>query len=389
MTLTIQLPETADRLGIFGPADRHLKMIREAIGVRVAARGASIRIDGEPDAAHAAQRVISELIESAERGRPLGRAQVLERIAEANWRRDARLGADTIDADDITMNGVWNGRLDVRAGGRPVVASSPNQQHYLDSIFANDLVFGIGPAGTGKTFLAVAAAVHQLKTGRVRKAILARPAVEAGEKLGFLPGDLLDKVNPYLRPLLDALSDMLDYETIKKFMASDVIEVVPLAFMRGRTLNDAVIILDEAQNTTRGQMQMFLTRMGQRSTMIVTGDVTQIDLPDPTQSGLIDAARRLRRVNGVGFCVLERSDVVRHDLVQRVIEAYETDRRDGHLSTEDALRRMERRAAAQTPDSPPTSVDTTPLPDDDDQPARGETARPDARDDNGSEVHGA
>lgn len=358
MTLTITLPESADRLSVFGPADRHLKMIREAMGVRVVARGRDVRVEGEAAATRAARHVINELIASAEEGRPLGRAQVLERIAEANWRREAgdpQLGAagaarglDMDDADSIAT-APWQGRLEVRAGGRPVIAASVNQQAYLDAIFENDLVFGVGPAGTGKTFLAVAAAVHQLKTGRVRRAVLARPAVEAGEKLGFLPGDMFDKVNPYLRPLLDALGDMLDYDTIKKFMASDVIEVVPLAFMRGRTLNDAVIILDEAQNTTRGQMQMFLTRMGQRSTMIVTGDVTQIDLPDPTQSGLIDAARRLRRVRGVGFCVLEKADVVRHDLVQLIIEAYEGPEGGRAGSTEEDLSRLER-AAARRPD---------------------------------------
>ncbi|MEM1423583.1 MAG: PhoH family protein, partial [Planctomycetota bacterium] len=180
-----------------------------------------------------------------------------------------------------------------------------------------------GPAGTGKTYLSVAAAIHLLKVGRVKKAILARPAVEAGEKLGYLPGDMYQKVNPYLRPLLDALEDMMDYATMKRFMAADVVEVVPLAFMRGRTLNDAVIILDEAQNTTRGQMQMFLTRMGQRSKMIVTGDPSQIDLPEPSESGLIDALRRLRRVKGVSACTLEKTDVVRHPLVQRIIDAYD------------------------------------------------------------------
>jgi phosphate starvation-inducible PhoH-like protein len=197
-----------------------------------------------------------------------------------------------------------------------------NQEIYLDAMRQHDLVFASGPAGTGKTYLAVAAAIHLLKTGRVKKAILARPAVEAGEKLGFLPGDLQAKVNPYLRPLLDALHDMMDYQTIKRFIAADVVEVVPLAYMRGRTLNDAVIILDEAQNTTRGQMQMFLTRMGQRSKMIVTGDPTQIDLPDARESGLIDAIRRLRRTAGVGLVALDKGDVVRHELVQRIIEAY-------------------------------------------------------------------
>ncbi|MBZ0172795.1 MAG: PhoH family protein, partial [Phycisphaerales bacterium] len=173
-----------------------------------------------------------------------------------------------------------------------------------------------------KTYLAVAAAVHMLRIGAVQRVVLARPAVEAGERLGFLPGDLQEKVNPYLRPLLDALHDMLDFGTIRRFMENDVIEISPLAFMRGRTLNNAVILLDEAQNTTRGQMKMFLTRMGHGSRMVITGDTTQIDLPDPTQSGLIDAVRRLRRIPGVGFAQLTGRDVVRHHLVQRIVEAY-------------------------------------------------------------------
>jgi phosphate starvation-inducible PhoH-like protein len=203
-----------------------------------------------------------------------------------------------------------------------VTPKTPNQQLYLDAIRDHDLVFGIGPAGTGKTYLAVAAAVHMLKTEQIKKVILARPAVEAGERLGFLPGDLQAKVNPYLRPLLDALHDMMDYATIKRFMMNDVVEVVPLAYMRGRTLNRAVIILDEAQNTTRGQMMMFLTRMGHGSKMIVTGDTTQIDLPDPKESGLIDAVRRLRRVPGIGMVTMDERDIVRHSLVQRIVEAY-------------------------------------------------------------------
>ena len=215
--------------------------------------------------------------------------------------------------------------MDVFVRGRRVRPKTPNQERYVEAIRQNDLVFAIGPAGTGKTYLAVAAAVHLLKTDRAARVILARPAVEAGEKLGFLPGDLQAKVNPYLRPLLDALQDMLDYSTLRRFMDSDVVEVVPLAFMRGRTLNNAVIILDEAQNTTRGQMKMFLTRMGHGSKMIVTGDVTQIDLPDPRESGLIDAARRLLRSPGVGFATLDRADVVRHPLVQRIIDAYGED----------------------------------------------------------------
>jgi phosphate starvation-inducible PhoH-like protein len=234
----------------------------------------------------------------------------------------AEAGAGSTRGAPAPVGGGWHERLDVYAGGDRIEPRSDNQRAYLEAMRECDLVIATGPAGTGKTYLAVAAAIHLLKTGRVKKVVLARPAVEAGERLGYLPGDQYAKVNPYLRPLLDALHDMVDFATLKRFMASDVVEVAPLAFMRGRTLNDTVIILDEAQNTTRGQMQMLLTRMGQRSKVIVTGDTTQIDLPEPGESGLIDAVRRLGRVPGVGLVTLERRDVVRHALVQRIIEAY-------------------------------------------------------------------
>jgi len=326
---TIRVPDGVDVVSVSGPSERHLKMVREALGVQMSARGNTIRISGDRAPVRAAGRVIERTIEAAQRGRAFGRREVLDAIAEASWKTDQDRAGNAHGPDDAPailggegFEASWSGKLDVYSNGRPIVARSRNQQYYLDQMFENDLVFGVGPAGTGKTYLAVAAAIHQLKSGRVKRAVLARPAVEAGEKLGFLPGDELAKVSPYLRPLMDALHDMLDYNTIKRFMASDVIEIVPLAFMRGRTLNDSIILLDEAQNTTKGQMQMFLTRMGQRSKMIITGDVTQIDLPKPGESGLIDAARRLRRVNGVSFCALEKADVVRHDLVQRVIEAY-------------------------------------------------------------------
>ncbi|MFU8828413.1 MAG: PhoH family protein [Phycisphaerales bacterium] len=353
MESTIRVPEGVDIVAVCGPSERHLKMVREALGVQMSARGTLIRISGDRTPVRAATRVLERIIESAQRGRALGRREVLDAIAEASWKTDQHpVTNGPADAPALLggegFESAWSGKLDVYSNGRPIVPRSKNQQYYLDQMFENDLVFGVGPAGTGKTYLAVAAAIHQLKSGRVKKAILARPAVEAGEKLGFLPGDELAKVSPYLRPLIDALHDMLDYGTIKRFMASDVIEIVPLAFMRGRTLNDAIILLDEAQNTTKGQMQMFLTRMGQRSKMIITGDVTQIDLPRPAESGLIDAARRLRRVKGVSFCALEKIDVVRHDLVQRVIEAYAEDedpdilnrlstRRAVELMQEDAL----------------------------------------------------
>lgn len=332
MEVTIQVPQSLDRVSTFGAAERNLKMIREALGVNIAARDDAVHLKGDPAAVRAAQRVLDKLIATSQSRITLSRQQVLDAIAEAGW-ESAPDEPSASRASSLPSSLIGpGGRMDVYSNGRPVAPRSPNQQHYLEAIAAHDLVFCSGPAGTGKTYLAVAAAISLLKSGRVKKAVLARPAVEAGEKLGFLPGDQFAKVNPYLRPLLDALHDMMDYATIKRFMANDVVEIVPLAFMRGRTLNDAAIILDEAQNTTRGQMQMFLTRMGQRSKMIVTGDTTQIDLPDPRESGLIDAARRLHRTPGVAFCALEKIDVVRHELVQRVIEAYAEAPEAGHAS---------------------------------------------------------
>ncbi len=313
---------------VLGPAERNLKMIRESFDVKVSSRDGIIRLDGEEGAVQAARFVVDHLIAAARRRRSLSLQELRDAVADAGRR---------VESGEFLPNGThdvpWVDHLEVYTRGRRIVAKSANQRAYLDAIRDHDLAFGVGPAGTGKTYLAVAAAVHMLRSGRVQKAVLVRPAVEAGEKLGFLPGDQFAKVNPYLRPLLDALHDMMDFATLRSFMGSDVIEVVPLAFMRGRTLNNAVIILDEAQNTTRGQMQMFLTRMGQHSKMIITGDPTQIDLPDPTQSGLIDAVRRLRRTPGVAIRPLEREDVVRHDLVQRIIQAYANERDESSIRT--------------------------------------------------------
>lgn len=308
---------------MLGLGDRNLKIIREALGVKVAARGGVVRVSGDRDSVTAARDVLRELGAAASRDEHLTRQQVLDMVSResAGVRRRAERAAAEEDAD-AQPSPAWEEVLNVYAAGKPVRARTENQDLYLNAIRDNDLVFAIGPAGTGKTYLAVAAAVHMLKAELVKKVILVRPAVEAGEKLGFLPGDLQAKVNPYLRPLLDALHDMMDFPTIKRFMMNDVVEVIPLAYMRGRTLNNAVIILDEAQNTTKGQMLMFLTRMGHGSKMIVTGDTTQIDLPDPTESGLIDAARRLRRVKGVAFVALQQEDIVRHRLVQRIVKAY-------------------------------------------------------------------
>jgi len=316
LELTISLPHGEERLAMTGTSEQNLKIIRETLGVRVAARDGSLRITGPTEAVSRAAHMIKQLGEAARKGRPLSRQQLLDLVADINR-------APMADVDNVDEPRANLGReLDVYLTGRRVRAMTSGQQDYLQAVRENDLTFCCGPAGTGKTYLAVAAAVAMLKRAVVRKIVLVRPAVEAGEKLGFLPGSMQEKINPYLRPLLDALHDMMDYEYVQRFMASDVIEIIPLAFMRGRTFNDAMVILDEAQNSTRSQMLMFLTRMGHGSKMVVTGDTSQTDLEDPTQSGLIDAARRLRRVNGVGFVTLSGSDIVRHSLVQRIVEAY-------------------------------------------------------------------
>ncbi len=348
MEVSFKVPSGHRRVGVLGAAERNLKMLREALGVSVHARESVVLVRGEREPVAVAQKVLQRLQEAADSQTELSRQDVLDLISDEMVRAAPRPGSmpptegvirhgagrgwnSTLGEDGNAITGFvpsgeqWDGRLNVYVSGRPVRPKTLNQERYLSAIRDNDLVFGVGPAGTGKTYLAVAAAVHLLKIGQVQKVILVRPAVEAGEKLGFLPGDMQAKVNPYLRPLLDALHDMMDFPTIRRFMDNDVVEVVPLAFMRGRTLNNSVIILDEAQNTTRGQMKMFLTRMGHGSKMIVTGDTTQIDLPDPRESGLIDAFRRLRRTTGIGFVTLDRADVVRHPMVQKIIDAYGDD----------------------------------------------------------------
>ena len=266
--------------------------------------------------------MLERLTEASADGRPMQRQEVLDAIAlasrstprpSADARHNGAPGGSALRAD---------GTFETYQPGKRVGATTPGQERYVEAVLKHDLTFCLGPAGTGKTYLAVAAAAAMLKRGEVRKLVLVRPAVEAGEKLGFLPGSMQEKVNPYLRPLLDALHDMMDFEQVARFMAVDLIEIVPLAFMRGRTLNDACIILDEAQNTTKSQMLMFLTRLGHGGKMIITGDTSQIDLPNPRDSGLIDAVQRLRRVKGVAVATLTGEDIVRHELVQRIVEAY-------------------------------------------------------------------
>ncbi len=313
MEHSITLPEDDQRLAIVGPSERNLKIIREGLGVKIWSRNGTLSIGGQGKAVGQAIYVLDRLTQAAKQNQPMDRQQVLEAVSTAG-----HLSPDAM----ITFDQDLSEGVDVYTRGRRVKPITAGQQAYLEAIQNHDLTFCTGPAGTGKTYQAVAAAVSLLKSNRVRKIVLVRPAVEAGEKLGFLPGDMQQKVNPYLRPLLDALEDVMEFDQVQRFLASDLIEIIPLAFMRGRTLNDAVIILDEAQNTTKLQMLMFLTRLGHRSKMVVTGDTSQIDLEDVTRSGLVDAVRRLSRVKGVGLVNLVGSDIVRHSLVQRVVDVY-------------------------------------------------------------------
>ena len=333
MEHTISLPSGDERLATTGSAEQNLKIIRESLGVAITARDGSVKIVGDSQRVARAAHLLNQLAAAAARGQPLERQALLDLVASVNRLPLPQLppgdAADDDASAEAAPNRLLDGEtasrrgLDVYLTGRRVRPLTAGQQDYVRAMCDYDLTFCCGPAGTGKTYLAVATAASMLKRGRVRKIVLVRPAVEAGEKLGFLPGNMQEKINPYLRPLVDALHDMMNFDHVQRFMAADVIEIIPLAFMRGRTLNDAMIILDEAQNTTRLQMLMFLTRMGHGSKMIVTGDTSQIDLDDPRQSGLIDAVRRLRRVNDIAFVTLGRSDIVRHNLVQRIVLAYE------------------------------------------------------------------
>ena len=329
MEHTISLPQGDQLLGTTGPAEQNLKILRETLGVTVASRNGEVTLSGDPQAVGRATHLVQELASAAAAGNPLTRQELLDRVALAH--RSPAADVVRLDDDGEPVEAVSrldgetaaDGGLDVYLTGRRIRPMTAGQRDYVRAVHNFDLTFCSGPAGTGKTYLAVAAAVAMLKRGHVRKIVLVRPAVEAGEKLGFLPGNMQEKINPYLRPLIDALHDMMNFDHVQRFVACDVIEIIPLAFMRGRTLNDAMIILDEAQNTTKLQMLMFLTRMGHGSKVVVTGDTSQIDLDDPRESGLIDAARRLRRVRGVEFVTLGRSDIVRHSLVQRIVLAYE------------------------------------------------------------------
>ncbi|WP_242110711.1 PhoH family protein [Luteimonas aquatica] len=309
-------PADTERLAnLAGPFDGHLRQIELRLGVEIANRGNVFRVTGaDADAVDRAEKVLRALY--AEAGEETFDGQGI------NLRLSAIAGAgrDAADPDYAPQD------VAIRVKRGTIRGRGPNQQKYLHAIATHDINFGVGPAGTGKTFLAVASAVEALNESRVQRLILVRPAVEAGEKLGFLPGDLSQKVDPYLRPLYDALYEMMGVEKVLKLLEKSVIEIAPLAYMRGRTLNDAYVILDEAQNTTIEQMKMFLTRLGFGSTAVVTGDLTQIDLPKHVKSGLRDAVEVLRDVDGVSFTFFEARDVVRHPLVARIVSAY--DRRD-------------------------------------------------------------
>ena len=308
-------PADAERLAnLSGPFDAHLRLLELRNGVEIANRGNIFRITGEDTAVGRTERLLRQLWDDAA-GEVLTAPAIHLRLAEAEA---GGAPAADIEPQDVTIK--------VKRG--TVRGRGANQARYLHAIATHDINFGIGPAGTGKTFLAVAMAVEALNESRVQRLILVRPAVEAGEKLGFLPGDLTQKVDPYLRPLYDALYEMLGVEKVVKLLEKNVIEIAPLAYMRGRTLNDAFVILDEAQNTSIEQMKMFLTRIGFGSTAVVTGDMTQIDLPKHQKSGLKDAIEVLRGVDGISFTFFESRDVVRHALVARIVNAY--DARDAH-----------------------------------------------------------
>jgi len=291
---------------LFGPADSHLRLIRDALGVRLTARRNNLLITGKASGVNQAAEVVDKM------QKHLHRHSMLTTEDVSSFLADITAPAAPQSAEAI---GVYSHKKIIKP-------TTKGQLRYIQAMLASDLTFCIGPAGTGKTYLAVAVAVSMLKKKQIRRIILARPAVEAGEKLGFLPGDIQAKVNPYLRPLFDALEDMMDFSQMRKFMELDIIEIIPLAFMRGRTLNESVVICDEAQNTSSLQMLMVLTRLGHGSKMIITGDITQIDLPAGQKSGMIEATDRLRRIKGIGVVELTRSDIVRHRLVQNIVRAY-------------------------------------------------------------------
>ena len=306
MEITIQLDSTGKQLELFGPADSYLRLLRQSLGVQITARKSRLMITGNQDDVKKAAEIVDKMQKQLTKHRSLTAEDVIAFIKRTELHKILDTGK----------------AISVYSHKKVIEPTTKGQLKYIETMLANDLTFCIGPAGTGKTYLAVAIAVSMLKKKQFRRIVLARPAVEAGEKLGFLPGDLQAKVNPYLRPLFDALEDMMDFTQMKKFVELDIIEIIPLAFMRGRTLNEAVIICDEAQNTSALQMLMVLTRLGNGSKMIITGDITQIDLEPGQKSGMIEAIETLRRIKGIGYAELTQRDIVRHRLVQNIVQAY-------------------------------------------------------------------
>ena len=308
---SLTLDSREEAVLLFGPRDHFLKLVRDGLGVRIVARGDIVQFDGTEEAVGQTERAFSQL-RSILRTNGQIAVEDVKTIIEV-----VRAGSERNGPQNLTMT----------EGGKYLRPRTDGQGRYVQALRENDVTICVGPAGTGKTFLAVGMAVTLLRQGVVKKIVLVRPAVEAGERLGFLPGDLVAKINPYLRPLLDALNDLIDLEQVKKYMEAEIIEIVPLAYMRGRTLNNACIILDEGQNATTAQMKMFLTRMGMSSKIIVTGDITQVDLPPTLKSGLVDAMNRLRGIPRLGISQLDEKDIVRHPLVQQIVKAYEDDGR--------------------------------------------------------------
>ena len=302
-------------MALFGQANRHLRLIGERTRTALHTRGNEVTVVGEPHRVALCRSLLEQLYALAKRGQMLDSEDIVRAVG-------------VLEADQhTTLREVFQDTVLLSSRSRPVSPKGLAQKRYVDAIRQHDVVFGIGPAGTGKTYLAMATAVRALLDRQVKRIVLCRPAVEAGERLGFLPGTMQDKVNPYLRPLYDALNDMMDLEKAEALIERGTVEVAPLAFMRGRTLNDSFVILDEAQNTTTEQMKMFLTRLGFESKAVITGDVTQIDLPGNTRSGLLEARDLLGQIPGIAFCFFTEVDVVRHPLVQEIIRAY--DKRDG------------------------------------------------------------
>ena len=307
---------------LYGDLNKNLTTIEKTVGVSVKARGNELAVEGLKHEVEVATMALNQLYELLKAGYPV-------------YPSDVAYGLRILErSSKVNLKEIFLDRVYITANQRVVSPKSVNQKKYIDSIRNNDIVFGIGPAGTGKTYLAVAMAISALTSSQVKNIILTRPAVEAGEKLGFLPGDIAQKVDPYLRPLYDALNDMLGREKVIEYIEKGTVEIAPLAFMRGRTLNSAFVILDEAQNTSHEQMKMFLTRLGFDSKAVITGDITQIDLPGGKQSGLVEASGILKKIKGIGFCSFSDVDVVRHPLVQEVIRAYaKKEKKSGHTKS--------------------------------------------------------